>query len=133
MDKKIYIYCKKKKFIYTRYFDDISISGKDVLLEKNIKDIEKIIQQHGFMLNNDKKFSFFEAEDKIITGIIITNGKLSVTKEYKDSIKIAYKNYILEDNLKNRNLFSGKFGFYFHVNKKDALDFLQELKNNINC
>lgn len=127
LDKEIYIYCKRRSFVYTRYFDDISISGKNIL-PIHIKQIENIIKKYGFKCNESKRKIFDCNSDKIIDSVLIKNSGLSVTDSYKNEIVDYYRILINDDNLQNKKAFSGKFGFYLHINKKEAILFLQKLK-----
>jgi hypothetical protein len=129
MDKEIYTYCSRRGFIYTRYFDDISISGENIL-SKYIKKIEEIIFKNGFSSNKDKKYFFDNGTEKIINGIIINQDNLSVSNNYKKEIEDIYRRLIKGDSPQDRRIFAGKFGFYLHVNKKEALFFLENLKRN---
>ncbi len=129
LDKELYIYCKRRKFIYTRYFDDISISGINIL-PLCIKQIEKIISKYGFKCNENKKQLFDFGANKIINNVQITNFGISVTDDYKKEIKDCYKTLMNDNNEQNRKIFSGKFGFYLYINKKEANLFLQKLKIN---
>ncbi len=127
LDKEIYIYCKRKGLIYTRYFDDISISGVNIL-PLYIKQVEEIILKYGFKCNEIKKQLFNFNTDKTINSVLITKSGLSVTNDYKNEIVDCYKQYINTKTAKNKNLFLGKFGFYSHINKKQANLFLKKLK-----
>ena len=127
LDKEIFNYCKRRGFIYTRYFDDISISGKNILNE-NIKYIEKTIEKSGFNCNEGKKEFFDFNTDKTINGILISKMGLSVSDSYKKEIESIYQDVLVDNTIKNQRIFTGKFGFYLHINKKEALDFLKELK-----
>lgn len=129
LDKEIYTYCQRRKFIYTRYFDDISISGKKILPD-NIENIERIISKHRFKCNRQKGNVFDVGKDKIINGILAKESGLTVTDDYKKEIENIYKEVIKDNNIHNKRIFAGKFGFYLHVNKIEATVFLKELKKH---
>lgn len=127
LDKKIYSYCKRRNYLYTRYFDDISISGKNIS-DKDVNYFERIISESGFACNDTKRKFFKENDNKIVNSIMIKKDTLSVTNNYKNEIKNIYQG-LLEDNSRgNQRIFAGKFGFYLHVNKREALLFLENLK-----
>ncbi len=130
LDKEIYQYCKKHNFEYTRYFDDISVSGKNIL-PKHIKDIENAIRKHGFTCNAEKKNFYDTGKDKIINGVLITENGLSVTSSYKKEIEDIYNALINSRTIENKRSFSGKFGFYLHINRKEAVAFLEGMKKGI--
>lgn len=129
LDKRIYIYCKRRNLTYTRYFDDISISGEKIL-PKNVVDIEKIISNSGFNCNNAKREFFDVGKDKIINSVLISKFNLSVTDKYKKEIETVHKRMIADNTIENQRAFSGKFGFYLHINKNEALLFLEKLNMN---
>jgi RNA-directed DNA polymerase len=127
LDKEIYSYCKRNKFTYTRYFDDISISGKNIL-EKHIKKIEQIIAGHGFICNKEKQDFFDFNSEKVINKILITTTGLTVSENYKKEIKEIYKKLLIDNSIQNQRVFQGKLGFYLHVNRKEANEFFNKIK-----
>jgi RNA-directed DNA polymerase len=128
LDKEIYRYCKKHNFEYTRYFDDISVSGKNILA-RHIEHIEDTIRKYGFVCNAEKKWFYDTGKDKIINGVLITEKGLSVPDSYKKEIRDIYTILSASPTIENKRSFSGKFGFYLHINKKEATNFLREMKN----
>jgi RNA-directed DNA polymerase len=131
LDKEIYNYCKLRGFEYTRYFDDISISGKNIL-DKHIKHIEKIIIKHSFKCNNSKReFYDFNSNNKAINGVVINRDKLSVTEKYKREIEESYRNLTADKTLQNERIFSGKIGFYLYINKKEATTFKDQIEKSV--
>lgn len=79
MDLRIYSLCKKYKFRYTRYADDITISGDLSLLHfKNT--IFKIIKDENFTIS-EKKFKIIgKGNRQSVTGIVV-NEKLNIKRE----------------------------------------------------
>lgn len=122
LDKKIFLYCKRRGLIYTRYFDDISVSGSK-LTTQNIRDIEKIIASYGFRSNEKKRQLFEPSTQKVINNVVIRKDGFTVTEEYKNDIKAAYNNLKQERSTHNERVFAGKLGFYIHVNKAEAAAF----------
>jgi hypothetical protein len=127
LDKAIYSFCKKRSQIYSRYFDDITISGEEIAPE-HIDEIENIIRRNGFNLNAKKREFFGRNVDKIVNGILISTHGVSVTKSYKESIKDAYGNFVKDKTPQNERVFLGKAGFYLYINKLEAKMFLDSLK-----
>lgn len=125
LDREIYTYCKRRKFLYTRYFDDICVSGS-TLKRAHMAEIERIITKHGFVCNDKRKF-FDTKEQKIINGIVIGN-VLSVTEKYKDEIRKSYFEMIANNTQLSTKIFMGKIGFFKYINRKEASDFLNRLK-----
>lgn len=127
LDKKIYLYCQRRNFIYTRYFDDISISGSNIS-NKNINEIENIVLSNSFKCNDSKKVFFNFKDDKIINSIVIGENEIFVTEKYKDEIEQCYKNLLLDKSINNKRIYIGKLGFYLYINKKEAQKFQKKLK-----
>lgn len=129
LDKDLFRFCKNRKLIYTRYFDDISISGKNIE-DGHINEIQKVIKKHGFNCRKEKTHLFRPEDRKVINGVIISKIELSVTPEYKEELKEKYKIMRENNSIENQKVFAGKLGFFLHINKKAALKFYAKLKNN---
>lgn len=88
---------EKFNLSYTRYADDFTFSG-DSLPIKIISYIESIVQEEGFVINKEKTKIIGRNQRKIVTGISISSGKLTIPKENK---REARKNihYILKNGL----------------------------------
>lgn len=82
VDTRIGMACERNGWIYTRYVDDITISGQNNMSKAGIRSlVAKILQQHGFHIKISK--SECGANGNItITGARIRNGHLDVAKEY---------------------------------------------------
>lgn len=86
MDRRFVKLCKTKRLRYTRYADDITISGKKI--PEGIKRLFfEIIHSEGFTVN-EKKVRFLSKNDrKIVTGLDITTGKPRVTRKFRREIQ----------------------------------------------
>ena len=86
MDNRIVKLCKAYRLRYTRYADDIAISGKEI--SDGIKRLFfEIIESEGFTVN-EKKVRFLENGDrKIVTGLDISHGSPRVTKKFRRDIQ----------------------------------------------
>lgn len=116
----------KKKFsdkiMYTRYADDITISGdKDIF--SFIKIVPKKLYKFGFKINKEKTRIYKSHERQIVTGLIV-NQKINVPKEY-------YK------KVRQELYYIGKYGFENH-SKKIGLenvnfeDYMNSLMGKVN-
>jgi RNA-directed DNA polymerase len=83
VDDRIGGACSKAGLVYTRYVDDITISGLFDLDRSGVPSlIERILRQHGFRLNPAKhKFGEF-AKGLAITNLRSVNSHLDVREEY---------------------------------------------------
>ncbi len=90
LDTRLFQIAKINRITYTRYFDDISISGSDRVIE--IKEtIEKIIRSEGYQLKIAKTKIYKPNEDKEITGLIIKpDGSLDI-KWKEETMKYCNK------------------------------------------
>ena len=107
LDKRIYNLCRKYKLSYTRYADDITISGNSkIFWIKGI--VEEIIRSYQFSLNNEKTIFLKPGDRKRVTGIIV-NEKLSVPRSVTRNLRkeiYFIKKFGLEDHL-DKNSFAG--------------------------
>lgn len=63
IDKRIFSYCQKNNLRYTRYADDITISGSNkVSFSKEI--IREIVNQYNFRINESKTIMFKPGDRK---------------------------------------------------------------------
>lgn len=86
MDKRIQLLCKAYNANYTRYADDITISGSGNLEKiKNI--VIGIIRDEGFEINTRKTRILYPHQRQEITGLVINNGIIKVPKEYKRELR----------------------------------------------
>ena len=83
-DRRISILCGKRKLCYTRFVDDLTISGAYDLRKSNLKTrIGEIIETSGFGINHEKTFFSTLEEGPKITGIRIRkNRKLDISRDY---------------------------------------------------
>ncbi|MGJ8590325.1 MAG: reverse transcriptase family protein [Yoonia sp.] len=86
VDQRMMKLCKTKRLRYTRYADDIVISGKSI--PKGVRRLFfEIIASEGFGVN-DKKVRFLrEGEKKIVTGLDITSGTPRPTRRFRRDLK----------------------------------------------
>lgn len=127
LDKEIYTYCIRRNLAYTRYFDDISISGENIS-DKDTDRIEKIICKYGFNCNQEKREFYGSNTSKVINSVFINGPSLSVTDVYRKEISEVYKKMLTDNTITNKRIFAGKSGFYLRINKKEAREFLKNLK-----
>ncbi|MBA2868014.1 retron St85 family RNA-directed DNA polymerase [Methanococcus maripaludis] len=80
LDKDLARYCSKRNLKYSRYADDITISGHSKLAYYKKKIIE-IIEKH-FNINEDKTRMFSQGSKQKVTGLVV-NDKVSIGKKRK--------------------------------------------------
>lgn len=71
---------------YSRYADDMVFSGS-FLKDQIYPQVQAIIKSHGFTLNAKKTQYLEEKQRKIITGVSISSGKLTIPKARKRALR----------------------------------------------
>ncbi|WP_128332164.1 reverse transcriptase domain-containing protein [Apibacter sp. HY039] len=116
LDSKLSEIAGNRQFIYTRYADDLSFSGNILSKNELLAEISKTVQEEKLILNKKKTRFITGAKRKIITGISISSGKLTIPKSKKREIrKVIY--YIKTRGISKHLL---------HINSKDAEDWYLE-------
>lgn len=86
MDARFYKVCKVNRLKYTRYADDITISGKEI--PKGIaRMFFEIIEDEEFTVNQKKIRFVKEGEKKIVTGLDITSGFPRVPRKFRRDLR----------------------------------------------
>lgn len=130
LDMSIFEYCEKSNLSYTRYADDITISGdkKDL---PDLKLIKGIIRKNGFTINIKKIKYLSNHKKQVVTGITVNNGLFvdkkilrEIEQELYYCIKFGYRNH-LDFKYKNAKIKSnykdwlyGKICFIYSVENK---------------
>lgn len=87
LDKRLSKLAEKIGFTYTRYADDITLSGK-VAIKYCLPLIYKIIKEEGFELNEKKTRLQYNFQRQEVTGLLV-NKKVSITKKLKHELEYA--------------------------------------------
>ena len=86
IDKRILGFARSVGLTYTRYADDITLSGEEIQLS-HIRFIERIISEEGFVINSSKTRLLGLNVKKIITGVSISSGKATIPRNLKRKIR----------------------------------------------
>lgn len=86
LDKRLSTLVEKYEGDYTRYADDITISGNRGII-KCLHIVEHIINDEGFNINHNKTRTAFYYQRQEVTGLVVNHGKVSINKEYKRKLK----------------------------------------------
>ena len=78
-------WCKEKGFEYTRYCDDITVSGNEKLYPA-FRKAKNRLEAMGFEINEKKTHFITNANRQSVTGITV-NEKLSISKDYKRKLR----------------------------------------------
>lgn len=98
LDHRISTYCKKRALTYTRYADDLCISGNKILiLQKASYLIKDIICNEGFIINSKKEKFLGPKVRREVTGLTVTP-KITISKKnyciYRKRIYVLVRNNI---------------------------------------
>lgn len=106
MDNRILGLCKKMNYRYSRYADDIAISGDNI--ESRFADyVKKIIVECGFEVNDAKVKLYNGNGAKILTGVSLANNRIRLPRDYRRSLQMALyciRHYGLYDHLRRRKI-----------------------------
>ena len=86
LDARLSGYAVSENLIYTRYADDICLSGKSIP-SSTFMAVERIINDEGFALNKQKTRLSNRGQKKIITGLSISSGRLKLPRTSVRALK----------------------------------------------
>ncbi len=102
LDQKISQYCIRRNFGYSRYADDITISGS-YKLPMHKEKIIKIINENGFEVNNKKVRMLSKGSRQKVTGLVV-NDKVSIGRTKKKTLRAIVHNILMNGPVvENRN------------------------------
>lgn len=144
LDYDINSLAERYSLTYSRYADDLAISG-DYIPCKLIEDISEIISHHKFQVNKDKTYLTTSKNKRILTGISIREKEIKIPRKYKRElkkelhfiIKFGYLSHIERNNIKNPfylEVLDGRLEFWLSVepNNSMAIKYKEKLKDIIN-
>lgn len=121
VDNNIKKYISRKNLFYSRYIDDVTISGP-FISQHTCEQIKSIIINSGFIINPLKE-KYSQGDSSIcITGLNISGKHPKVPRKYKRNIRAAIKQ--LHDNMssttpvdveKQTNSLNGKLQYIRHI------------------
>lgn len=86
MDKRLYKLCQEYEYRYTRYADDIAISG-NYISPTFIDVVYRVIKECGFVVNSKKTRLYGEKGNKIITGVSLANNEIRIPRTYRRALE----------------------------------------------
>ena len=119
VDWRLYHLCKKCEMIYTRYADDMTFSGENIGWSF-ISIVNKIIEEEGFKINNEKTRLHKRKGRRIVTGISVNNADPKIPREMKR-------------DLRQQVYYALKYGIKSHMYKRKIRDpfYIQSLYGKI--
>lgn len=86
LDQRLAGYATAAGLTYTRYADDLALSGRKVNAAALIRAVTTIAHQEGFVINTTKTRVRKANQRHEITGLV-TNDRLGVPREYHDQLR----------------------------------------------
>jgi RNA-directed DNA polymerase len=89
IDQRIGAACRNANLRYTRYVDDITISGAFDLHRSGFTSlVEGVLEEHGFQVNRQKhEYGNLNDDSIAITGVRIVDGRLDVQRDYAEELE----------------------------------------------
>ena len=87
LDRRLASICDVRHWRYSRYADDITISGSGSS-QRALELIEKIVVEEGFELNKRKSHVARRGACQLVTGLVV-NDKLGVSRVYRRRLRAA--------------------------------------------
>lgn len=123
LDKRISKLAEKYKANYSRYADDITISG-NYGIKKCINIITNILEDEGFKINENKTRISYKHQKQEVTGLIVNNSQVKISKKYKKElmqeiyycIKFGFKNHLEKTNINKRFYKEHLYGKAYFIN-----------------
>ncbi|MFP3393264.1 retron St85 family RNA-directed DNA polymerase [Brevibacillus sp. SIMBA_040] len=140
LDRRFENFCKKIGADYTRYADDITISGPKYI-SKYIHQLKEIITDEGYNLNEEKTRILFKHQRQEVTGLIV-NEVLGVPIKMKKYLrqqihyckKFGVSNHLMKIGNQRSNFKEHLFGLAYYikmVEKEKGEKFIEDL-NTLN-
>ena len=85
LDKRLQGLCEKYQATYTRYADDMTISGHKGIVNI-LEPVETIILDEKFKMNKQKTRILFKGYRQEVTGLNLNSGKVTIPKFYKKQL-----------------------------------------------
>lgn len=86
-DATLAAYCRERNLRFTRYADDITVSG-DAAAQKAslLQTVKRLLLEYGFRINRAKTKVLHRYQRQLVTGIVV-NEKMQVPKAYRRRIR----------------------------------------------
>jgi len=135
MDMELSKFCKKRNLNYSRYADDITISGgKNLPKYKTL--IYRKIEDEGFSINWDKVRLHGRGSSQRVTGLVV-NEKVSLDRKKKKKLRAKVHNIVKNgpkiENRENNPFFKEQIFGELAFIKMVEPDFANSLINSLKC
>jgi len=135
MDIKLSEFCKKRDLNYSRYADDITISGEKILPKYKTL-IYRKIEEEGFSINWDKVRLHDRGSSQRVTGLVV-NDKVTLGRKKKKELRAIVHNIVKNgpktENRENDPFFKEQIFGKLAFAKMVEPDFANSLINSLKC
>ncbi|KZK84802.1 Reverse transcriptase (RNA-dependent DNA polymerase) [Pseudovibrio sp. W64] len=116
LDKKIFELARHNSATYTRYADDIVISGKDGEPNSLLEQVCTLIESDGWKISVQKKKIQKSPNRLKIHGLLVNDKNVRLTKGYRNQIR-AYKHILNNNSIddESKNKLRGHIAYADHV------------------
>lgn len=131
-DLDMYRYCINKDITYTRYSDDIVLSSnRRRPLQESKEFVLKLISKYYYLKINEKKSFKIYGEDnaKIVTGLLVNNDDVRVTRKYRRHLRAQIFNEIKVNNMNPSAEIYGKLAFIRDVDPATFTQFINYIRH----
>lgn len=112
-DHEIAFYCIQKGLTYTRYSDDLFVSGNYMNIKQLIREVSAILLRSGFRINKDKTKVLRKYQSQRVTAVVV-NEKPQITREYRRNLRQELYYVRKFKNKCKGALETGSYGDYLH-------------------
>ncbi len=92
IDKKMMAHCRRHKLSYSRYVDDIAISG-NFNFRSHLQTIASFIEESGYRISEKKTLIMPQGTEQIVTGLSVNNN-MRPCKQYIHELRETIKDCI---------------------------------------
>lgn len=87
LDQVLVQFSQEMLWAYSRYADDLSFSSNQMIAAEKVNSIRRIIKQQAFVINERKLKIYGPEEQKIVTGLLVSKGKVELAPDYLPQLK----------------------------------------------
>lgn len=131
-DEDMYEYCLNQDITYSRYSDDIILScNRRRPLNDSKEFINELTKKYNYLeINHDKSFNIYGRNTaKIVTGLLVNNGDVRVTREYKRLLRAQLYTELKVNNMDPSEEIYGKLAFIRSVDQSTFIQMVNYIKN----
>jgi len=124
LDARIQGYVGRRGITYTRYADDLTFSGLNPQIVCKIpSQIERIVNDEGFQINNAKTHISGSSRSKTITGLVLSNDSFGIGKKKYKLLRAKLHRLTKPSEQKNLELLSHVNGYLAFLKSVDMKRF----------